>query len=823
MRVQFLRACIGRKNDPWKKITLVAMHDRPPQEQAIINGALSIFQQRFPLWMERIVDPYLRELEQDHSDQRFNFSALIGETQQGKTLVMHLVTWTMIFVHGYTPCYLTKKLSALRDDAMDKLNGGLINTIIDQVCTELNCIQLAKKFKLTGKVGLTIQGSLGAGTVPVFLMQPENNLKVLQWMRSITGANPVFFIDEVHELYPIKDYLGAQGLTLGRLEKGKIHNHALIHMIARTCKNLKCDMLGITATPHRMLTSDPEVYPTSLFKIPCQAPSEGLVRIGYDEDSEEFKGATFHANIDVIQVVKEILHRPSVTLSNGMRQIRFLNITVDHYNEDMAWTRGIIMENFTDQQVRARLFIQGGSDYHDVNCKDLDEFFDMSGVPESVITDGVIVLIGKSREAAGITIKPSFKLTATGRHQRTIDGVTYTVSGITDMMLKLPDNMETAEQLFGRASGWFDPAHEVHFWLPEKHIQDVRTGVIQTKRALINKYDGKLGPESVIEVQNMCTSITHFSPNGNYRSSQRRGYIGVARKSKPPCVTAVELETDVFTLPHDIYLAYLHVRSFPKRGKTVEGRAIHNRIKRIMVERVGHNELLHIAWDDKRRDIILKSAAQPRQDSRWRVNGYVAVTDDRLVLISFIKAWNSRPHFGYQCSKCSLEPCDQHFVQSGTIYWQDGQDGYQHASYSRVMEHKYADTIKNWRLSDEHHLTLERVCRLVQTPTVRSKSLYHIFTRLHTLRGLNKLRPAEIPHQTWISQRWHHFKTTCESLHRRADNMIHSFSDGDEHKLISTIDHMLDPYLTPVKKLSPQLRPLPKLRSKLRPKLRVMS
>jgi hypothetical protein len=796
------------------------MQNRPPEEQAIINAVLSIFQQRFPSWMEQVVNPYLRELEQDHSNQRFNFSALLGETQQGKTLVMHLITWIMIFVHSYSPCYLTKKLSALRDDAMDKLNGGLVNTIIDQACTDLDCIELAKKFKLGGKVGLAVEGKCRAGTVPVFLMQPENNLKVLQWMRSIQGDHPVFFIDEVHELYPIKDYLGTQGLTLGRLEKGKIHNHALIHMIAQTCKGLGCTMLGITATPHRMLTSDPEVFPSRLFKIPCQAPCAGLVRIGYGDDSEEFEGATFHANVNVIQVVNEVLQRPSVTLSNGARQIRFLNIAFDHFNDDMVQTREIITENFTDQQVHVRLFIQGGVDYQDINCKDLDDFFNMSDVPESVITNGVIILIGKSREAAGITIKPSFKLTATGRHQRSVNGIIYTISGITDMMLKLPENMESAEQLFGRASGWFDPAHKVHFWLPEKQIQDVRTGVIQTKRALVNRYDGQLGPESVLKVQNMCTSITHFSPNGNYHSSQRRGHIGFVRSSKPPCASvAVELKTDVFTLPDEIYRDYLHARSLPKRGKTVEGRTVHTLIKQIMTERVGRGELLHISWDDKRRDIILKSAAQPREDSCWKVNGYVSVVDNSLVLVSFIEPWNSRPHFGYQCSNCSLGPCDQHFDQSGTIYWMAGTGMYQHTSYSRVMEHKHIKTIKNWRLGDEHQASLDRVDRLIKAPkSAKPKSLYHLFTRIHTLRRINKKRPAEILHQTWISQRWQQFKITHEALHQRIDTMVRA-SSGDD-SLICTIDRMLDPYFSPVKKLPPpKLKPSlsqPKLRPKLR-------
>lgn len=794
----------------------------------IVNHVLSTFKEQFPEWMDTTVLPYLDNLQQSKKNMQFNFSSLLGETQQGKTLVMHLITWIMIYVYNYTPCYITKKLSALRDDALGKLSSGAVNKIVDQVCQKLRLPKLAKEFYLRGVVGLKAKGtSHKRGDIPVFLMQPENNLSVLRWMSSIKehtkDTYPVYFIDEVHELYSVKNYLQKNGLSLKNVALDKIHNHSLIHMIADVCKRLDCGMLGITATPHRMLTSDPEVYPSTLYNIPCMPPKDGLIRIGYSDQSDEFQGAEFHNTTDVVKVIDSILDRKQVTLSDGRKQVKFLNIVWDHYNCDMAATYDMISKNFSKERVYVKLFIQSGTEYDDINVDSLDQFFDIREVPDTVLKDGLMILIGKSREAAGITIKPSFPLIDKGYHLR-IDSESdsvYEISGITDMLIKLPGNMETAEQLFGRASGWYDANHQVHFWMKDNQIQDVRTGVVLTKRGLISRYDGTRGPTSLLSIQNMCTSITKFSPNNHYSAkSEQRGHISIAYRSNPPdtkCQSqsqSVELHTDVHRLPQSLYQRYREVCRLPGRGRTTEGREVHRQIKDIMKTRVGHSTLLHIPWDTTCSKVIYKSAAQPQEGNNWKVNAYVKVDDNSLVLVSFLKTWQQRPYFGYNCSNCNIGGCTTHFINSGIIYWTESVSGeptfYQHASYAREMKHKYISIITQWTLSDEHAQVLNKISEIVQSTTVtKRKTFYNIFTRLNTLRGENTKRPKDILHQTWISGKWNMFKEQYQELHDELDQMIRRAIPGKESELIPIINRLMEPYFlgtSKVKKIKARLR-----------------
>lgn len=774
------------------------------KEKTIITAVLQRFKTLYPVWMERTVAPYLDDLQdQTQTFQGFNFSSLLGETQQGKTLVMHLLTWIMCHVHGYTPCYITKKLTSLRDDAMDKLSGGAVNDIVTEVCMELGYPEHAKAFHLSGHVGIRITGTISKGQVPIYLMQPENNTKVLQWMKDAAGTGPaVFFIDEVHELYSIKTYLQSKGLDLAGIKNNRIHNHALIHMIAKACRDMGCSMLGITATPQRMLTSDPEIYPQKLYTIPCMPPVTGLVRVGYMDQHDEYQGAEFNASTDVLDVLNAIMQREPVMLSTGQIQVRFLNITVDHYNANMAAMYDLIMENYSTSEVYARLFVQKTAETVDINVETLDQFFDMRQVPDSVLTNGVVVLIGKSREAAGITIKPSFTIKHLGWHKRSIGDVEYVIDGITDMMVKLPSNMETAEQLFGRASGWYDKYHRLHFWLPEKQIHDVRTGIVLTKRSLINNYDGQQGPKSVLSVQNMCTSMTYFTPNNNYSSSQRRGAVQAGLYSEPP--NGIELGTTVTKLPDSLWQEYLRVCDLPGRGRTASGRAVHKSVKQYSK----HSDFLHIPWDKDHSRLITRMAVQPREGNRWRVNAYVQVTDTAMYLICFHNSWDQRQQFGYECAECDTGGCS-HINPSQTIYWAAAEYMFVQASYSREMTHRYSTAINNWNLSDEHTQVIDTLGKIVsgELQVIRRKSFYALFTRLHTLRKLNSTRPSHLAHQTWISQRWKAFKDAHEELYESCDKLVREWNET-ESRLLSCLDTMLSAYFLP--------RPLPKLQAKLR-------
>lgn len=99
-------------------------------ELALIKRVIAIFHDRYPKWMSDVVIPYIEQLENQQGFQLFNFTLLYGETQQGKTMIIHLLSWILIWnTRGYShvPCYITKDITSLRDDTIDKLARGAIN------------------------------------------------------------------------------------------------------------------------------------------------------------------------------------------------------------------------------------------------------------------------------------------------------------------------------------------------------------------------------------------------------------------------------------------------------------------------------------------------------------------------------------------------------------------------------------------------------------------------------------------------------------------------------------------------------------------------
>jgi hypothetical protein len=841
-------------------IFAMPVYDRADQnDKLLVDTVINTFRLRYPEWMAETIDPYFADTREQQAAGTFNFSALDGETQQGKALVMHLLSWILIYREHYVPCYITKKISSLRDDAMVKMNHGAVNKIVNQVARDLGLGHLAKSFHLQGSLGLRYADTK-RGTVPIYLMEPKNNVRLLKWMQKVINSVGgykylVFIFDEVQELYTgksVNHYLSKKALA--KIERGNLGNHHLIHMVMDLCKQKRCAMIGITATPQRMLCSDPEVYPDRLYKIPCRPPVPGLKRVGYTDDSDEFQGAEFHAETDPVKVVQQILSREPVTLSNGQRQVKFLNIITESFNDDMGAIHQILTENFGQDQIYARLFIQDNKDYNDINIRDLDHFFDLRHVPEQVISNGVMVLIGKSREGAGITIKPSFKMDKESPedcyYNQTVVGSSWTINGITDMMVKLTGNMEGTEQLIGRATGWYDPNHVLHMWLPEAHIHDVRTGLILTKRSMIRQFreglgTARAGPLSVLKVSNMCTKITDFTPNKLYTGNgTRRGNITTGDSVERPItvgdLVTHELQTETYEMSELVSTEFKEVIDAKLGGNSSEARSVRQSILGELGEALGAQVPNHIQlpWTTARKSEIIKAVAQPRGDSQWKVNGYGVLRpnadgEERLHIIMFQDRYNSRSCFGYQCSDCDQGSCPHHVSINDNICWREV-DRYQSATYTRVMEHKYATAIQNWSLDTvTQRQVIAQIDELVRQchDAIRKKNLYNLFTRMHTLAGFNSRRPTDVRHQTWISGLWSKFKNDFSELHQTLEAQLRSASAGEEEELLSDFEKQLEPYFrvtfrpihalpAPVVRIRPQLRlrvaPVQRLRPRLR-------
>jgi hypothetical protein len=505
----------------------------------IVAGVKAMMRERYPVWMGEVVEPYLTGLRSSVGE--LDYSLLLGETQQGKTLVMHMIMWLMRHEKGCELVMMTKNLDSLRQDAIGKLNAGSVNEMVMEVCGGDRV--RAAPYMLGGCAGLNYV--VGGREVPVYLMQPDNNMKMMKMMK---GRGRMFVvIDEVHEMYSMGEYLTMGGLSV----EGSVTNHVMLHLLAEHCREGGMSMMGVTATPQRTFL-DPEVHPGRLYRIPCVAPVAGLKRIGYGA-GDTFGGAEFCVG-DEIDAVRDILARKRVRLSNGNEEIPFLNVSTDRKTEEMREIMEGLREEF-GELVHVRLFVQ--TEEKESNVQNLDSFFELGGIPEKVIREGVVVLIGRGREAAGITMRPS--LGVQGRHAKEVGGRGYEIHGITDFVCRLPGNMETAEQLVGRATGWYDKEHVVKFWLEgESAKEDVERGMLETKRGMVEEYAKEMSPKSVTQVKNLCTGIRHLTPNQDYYMMRSDGMM-VHRN-------AHQIANWVLSMGHEVAMERMReVAALPKR------------------------------------------------------------------------------------------------------------------------------------------------------------------------------------------------------------------------------------------------------------------
>lgn len=818
----------------WKNDVQIMVHSVMPEydkwsprEKQFINRVISTFREKYPEWMTNVIDPYLETMEQQQEEHQFNYSLLLGETQQGKSFIMNILFWILTYYYNYTPCFVTKDITSLREDAIDKLNYGVVNDIVAQISNDMEDQALAKSFMIKGVQGLKYSGTI-RGTVPIYLMNIHNHKSLLRWLKrlkTITGhpQYPIVFIDEVHELYTeIKEYLSNQSLSM---PSNNIKNHLLIHYIWSLCKDKCCGMVGITATPQRALTSDPEIYPTKIYVIPCVAPIPGLKRVGYNGITSEFEGADFIVNNDPVLIVNEILSIPPTTLSNGTCQIKFLNICTAHLNEDMAAIHNKLTETFSQNQIYVKLFCQDNPQYRTISVETLDQFFDLRDVPQSVITNGVMILIGKSREGAGITMKPSFSLEKTGYHIRSIDNQIWSVTGITDMVFRTLCNMESTEQLL-RCTGWFDKNHRLRIWMPnESEIHDIRTGIPKTKRAMLDQYHerGFIGPESLLDISNMCLKITKLDTNDLYGSStgERRGNISIGRMTELHDDRAHVLETEIMELTEELSAEFFMLK---ENNSNILHKAFNTKVSAY----IGVDSI-QLPWTKTRETQIIKAVAQPRDGSQWRVNGYGVYDSECLKIVLFADRWTERAQFGFKCAECDLGQCDDHTPINDTIAWWDG-DCYRYATYTRQLHHKFENQIRNWNLDSKD--VIMRIDQLIQEcrTAVRGKNLYNLFGGLLKKANVNHLRPPGLNHMKWMGELWGEFKTNYSALHTEMSTMLKECEPGEEDALLVRFDDMMKPFFNsqfavpttqtiPLIKIKARLRTtvVPQVKVKIRP------
>lgn len=453
----------------------------PPYCDEIID----LFRQQWPKNFESIV-PIITQLQ---SDKPIPYSLLLGAVQSGKFLTINILSWILMIKHGFNVCYLTKKLDIVRNDVLDKLIKGLINQTVKKYCTQKGVD--ATPYLLTAESGLETRKPT-TNTVPIFLMEHVNYVSVFRYLLN-SAKKTLVIVDEVHELYTDTKF----DLLDGGLEPTDvISNRHFLHKIceiARTNNNVS--ILGVTATPERVLIKDPVCWVEKIYHLNTDAPVEGFRYYGYKGDHLE-NISVKERDDNYVDTVHNILLTPTNVMPNGQHEIKVIYISTATYAADQAEIYEQLTGHFGDQIFCKMLIADDTRRDNDLppeyNVTSLDEFFSSSNITEKICTNGAMVLIARKTLAASTTVKPMIGNSC----ELTVNGGIYKVFGITDQITGRASSIEDHFQK-SRLFGWYPAGHSSTYWVPANYVDDMTDGVILTHLEIINKYNPSIGPASL--------------------------------------------------------------------------------------------------------------------------------------------------------------------------------------------------------------------------------------------------------------------------------------------------------------------------------------
>ena len=572
--------------------------------------------------------------------KEFFYGLLFGEIQAGKTPAQMILIWIWTRSPEFmgNVCFVTKSLDSIRKDIMSKFNSNLINHHIVKVCANYGISEkeAIAKYGLTyniyrGDKKITIQ----AGKVEILLMQKDNLSYMRRWYNQSTG--PILIvIDEVHEMYSG----GKNIIKKAGISEDAQANIGMLHWLHSKSTEKRCHLVGVTATPYAPMTGDPICWPTKIFHLETDAPAPGLEYYGY----KKYK-LTPNINIDTfdteLSAVDTILNSPRNVLDNGETEIPFICITTHRINEKQ---NNLVRE--LQEKYQGRLNIL---EFNQTNGKSLKSWFKEAILTDEICASGALVIVGQACLAAGITVKPSTPL------QRTYNGVTYTVSGITDQFM--PDrniNITSTKQLM-RLLGWFPAGHSSTLWVSNDDHYDVYSAEIGAiTRQFLNKYDIKVGPESVAHISlefGEVGIVKHLYSSDFYSSSKKSTSVHVTNSH-----SHVENKNHAKTIRHKLSTSQLKsirennysdvtIGYFFAGGHDSEKITHQSTLKNIIGFVPG--SYMHIGYTEERTDQIMRAALKPHVDG-WKVNGFlwgnngVDTKISECYIVTFEDSWTKR-------------------------------------------------------------------------------------------------------------------------------------------------------------------------------------
>jgi len=702
----------------------------------IINEIENGIKQKYPNTFESI-SPIIQKYVQNTTG---GLDLLHGLVQSGKSPAIIIIMWLLNIKYDIHTLFLTKKLGSIREDFVDKLKNGFLNTIIDTVCIarKLTSIQ-TNYFKLTPKILSDRDKTCERGYIPILLMEPHNYKELVGYyfrtFKDTRSAPCVALIDEVHELYTdLEEFVVNKGLI-----RGKKSNRHILHWLINKAQAFKCQVLGITATPYRAMSSDPICCPREIYNLNTDQPFPGAKYYGYNIKQEKIQNITIHQYSgdemsDYLDLIETILLQERRRVCEK-KEILVICVMIEAENGPQEQLYHAINEKF-DDLVYCKTFHQGKSS--EINCELLDSFFNSNNLTAKICESGALILIGKNRMSAGITVKPSLKSSCTA----TFDNIEYSVYGITDQIMDGPSHAQASMQLM-RIFGWYPENHASRLWVPEGHECIYDTELIRIDNQFRDNFDPLIGYNSVAEIISSTPLLKRICGSGSedpYIVANRYGFKHKLMNAKP--ADGIELKTKII---HAYQLKIDHPKwasvgkttlsDFRESRKPTRNKKEHMELHKEVVNSIpaGYStEKLLIGCDKERIKQIYTAAVSPKEHgsgNNWQVNSILTGSKghltplNELVLIVFEKNWEER----------------EKMVDGQTFYFYTG-FGYMVITQSKIFKHKYIeffDKCVEEGMSEIHKLAcgadIDKLFEDIVSGKVTIDNAWHIFVQVHKL------------------------------------------------------------------------------------------
>ena len=618
------------------------------------------------------------------------------------------------YKHGFIPIFLTKNLDSIRTDIMIKMNKGCIPIIINDLCCNdrrfqefdddnknfflprLNQLSdLKKYYKSNSENYSTCDGFV----IGMFLMNKSNYDYMVKFanMARKKQHTIVFIIDEYHVWFPgQKEFINNNG-SIYNTESNTISSLDITHWIHSILNNKQHYIIGISATPFRILTDvvlyphkDQIVYlesspPVINFKyyiilkitttvVLTKKIVKILKLIRYDYTDEEY----------VFKIIRSIQSE-----RNMYEEIPLVLINVMHINDKQKDLKDKLDKSFKNQLVKTELFNQKNND----SLVDLFDKFEP--YMQAFEKEGIFIIIGDRRADTGITVKPTKP-----------DQLKY-VWGITDQIIGKFTHMEAIIQKL-RILGWYPENHKSTLWVreDEKDVYDYH--IWQLNHDIIKNYNGTPKSISTLSTQSeIIKHITSVGPNDAYRLTKKKlGWL-IRCVNKNEITNDVEVINTTFEIIGNITNEFNNMKLSDLKGKNSEKKKLREHFK------FKHGNFSQIGYDQKRRKLLIDCCFQPgikkfNGESRGvEINTMIIPPPHKTVdcfineclLINFVERWENRTKISENKNKKLA------FQVTDT-------DWYMYDGDNQILEVRTKNKYDNFKISKTHDASMRLIDEL---------------------------------------------------------------------------------------------------------------